>query len=121
MISAAPLKLASGGKAFFKIAVAEKPGKFDGFAAEDLIAPSRWTTFSSGLTTISRAPNSGSFWTQGASHANIEHLYVLTDGNEADNTWDEGWFRAKFTGPAYVPTSTKKNGIYIDLVVFVRK
>ena len=65
--------------------------------------------------------DSGSFWTQGwAIHANTEHLYVLTDGTEADNTWDEVWFRAKFTGPAYVPTSTKKNGIYIDLVVYKR-
>ena len=66
-------------------------------------------------------PDSGSFWTQGwAIHANTEHLYVLTDGTEADNTWDEVWFRAKFTGPAYVPASTKKNGIYIDLVVYKR-
>ncbi len=66
-------------------------------------------------------PDSGSFWTQGwAIHADTEHLYVLTDGTVADNTWDEVWFRAKFTGPAYVPTSTKKNGIYIDLVVYKR-
>ena len=66
-------------------------------------------------------PDSGSFWTQGwAIHADTEHLYVLTDGNEADNTWDEVWFRAKFTGPAYVAGSSKKNAVFIDLVVYKR-
>ncbi|MBQ7650368.1 MAG: DUF4838 domain-containing protein, partial [Victivallales bacterium] len=66
-------------------------------------------------------PDAESFWTQGwAIHATTTHLYVLTNGNDADNTWDEVWFRAKFTGPAYVPASTKQNAMYIDLVVFTR-
>ena len=35
-LGAAPMKLASGGKALVRIVVADKPGRFDGFAAEDL-------------------------------------------------------------------------------------
>ncbi|MBO4345053.1 MAG: DUF4838 domain-containing protein, partial [Victivallales bacterium] len=35
-VAAAPMKLASGGKALVRIVVADKPGRFDGFAAEDL-------------------------------------------------------------------------------------
>ncbi len=67
-------------------------------------------------------PDTESFWTQGwAIHATTTHLYILTNGDDADNTWDEVWFRAKFTGPAYVPGSSQKNGMYIDLVVFTRE
>lgn len=66
-------------------------------------------------------PTGGSFWGQGwAIHADLDKFYVLTNGDDADNTWDETWFRAKFTGPAYVPGSTKKNAIYIDVVVLKR-
>ena len=36
VISAAPLKLASGGKALFRIVVAEDQNQLDKFAAEDL-------------------------------------------------------------------------------------
>ncbi len=38
-----------------------------------------------------------------------------------NNLWDEVWFRAKLTGPAYFEGSKQKNGIYIDQVVFIRK
>lgn len=59
------------------------------------------------------------FWGQGwAIHARLGVLYDV-DVQE-NNKWDNVWFRAKFTGPAYVDGSAKKNGIYIDLVVFTR-
>ncbi|MBO4345052.1 MAG: hypothetical protein J5833_04815, partial [Victivallales bacterium] len=66
-------------------------------------------------------PETASFWGQGwAIHAVTKQLYMPTNGDEADNTWDEVWIRAKFTGPAYVPASTKKNAIYIDVVAFLQ-
>ncbi len=65
-------------------------------------------------------PETASFWGQGwALHAVTKQLYMPTNGDITDNTWDEVWIRAKFTGPAYLPGSTKKNAIYIDLVAFV--
>jgi hypothetical protein len=61
------------------------------------------------------------FWGQGwAIQASTSHLYTLTDGNPLDNTWDQVWVSAKFTGPAYVPGSTKENAIYVDMAVLVR-
>lgn len=69
---------------------------------------------------IELQPNS-SFWGQGgAIQANTSHLYVLTDGSSADNTWDEIWMSAKFTGPAYVNGSKKENAIWVDMVVLIR-
>ncbi|MBQ9500666.1 MAG: DUF4838 domain-containing protein [Lentisphaeria bacterium] len=63
-----------------------------------------------------------SFWGQGwAIQARTNHLYALTDGTPADNMWDEVWMSAKFTGPAYVPGSTKENAIWIDMVVLTKK
>ena len=38
-----------------------------------------------------------------------------------NNQWDEVWFHAKLTGPAYFAGSTQKNAIYVDSVVFIRK
>lgn len=55
-----------------------------------------------------------------AIQANTSQLFTLTDGNPLDNTWDEVWFSAKFTGPAYVKGSTKPNAIYVDMAVLVR-
>ena len=46
---------------------------------------------------------------------------MLTDGTAADNTWDEVWFSAKFTGPSYVPGSKKDDAIWVDMVVLTRK
>ena len=48
-----------------------------------------------------------------------DSLYLLTDGIADNNVW-EAWFSAKFTGPAYVPGSTKENAIWTDMVAFVR-
>ena len=53
-----------------------------------------------------------------AIYANTGHLYDFTGDAEA-NTWD-AWFSAKFTGPAYVPGSTKKNAIFVDMLVLTR-
>ena len=62
------------------------------------------------------------FWGNGwAFQANTSHWFVLTDGNPIDNTWDQVWFRGKFTGPAYVPGSAKENAIWVDEVVATRK
>lgn len=61
------------------------------------------------------------FWGQGwAIQADTSHWYMLTDGSPEDNTWDEIWFSAKFTGPAYVRDSKKENAIYVDMVVAIR-
>ena len=64
--------------------------------------------------------NTGCFWGQGwAIQANLDSRF--DKNNPKNNIWDEVWFRAKFTGPAYVPSSTKKNAMFIDQVVFIRK
>ena len=61
------------------------------------------------------------FWGHGWSiQGRANHWYTLTNGDPKDNTWDQIWFSAKFTGPAYVPGSKKKNAIYVDMVVGVR-
>ncbi|MBQ7651349.1 MAG: DUF4838 domain-containing protein [Victivallales bacterium] len=61
------------------------------------------------------------FWGDGwAIQANVSSWYVLTDGNPLDNTWDQVWMSAKFTGPDYVPGSTKENGIFVDMVCILR-
>jgi hypothetical protein len=60
---------------------------------------------------------SGQGW---AIQAKTSNLDVLTDGNPLDNTWDQIWVSAKFTGPAYVKGSTKPNAIWVDMAVLVR-
>ena len=61
------------------------------------------------------------FWAHAwAIQANVSNWYTLTDGNPLDNTWDQVWFSAKFTGPAYVPGSTKENAIFVDMACVVR-
>ena len=64
-------------------------------------------------------PEHCNFWGQGwVIHAQLGRFYDPED--PLDNVWDEVWFRAKFTGPAYVPGSTAQNGILIDQVIFKR-
>ena len=61
------------------------------------------------------------FWGHGwAINARTNFWYSLTYGDPKDNTWEECWFSAKFTGPAYVPGSKKENAIYVDMVVLTR-
>ena len=50
---------------------------------------------------------------------NISQHYVVADGVSNVNKW-QGWVRAKFTGPAYVPGSKKENAIWVDIVVLTR-
>ena len=60
------------------------------------------------------------FWGHGwGIQMNISQVYVLADGVSDNNRW-QGWFRAKFTGPAYVAGSSQDNAIWIDLVVLTR-
>ena len=62
-----------------------------------------------------------SFWGQSwAIQASANRLFLLTTGDPRDNTWEQVWFSAKFTGPAYVPGSKKKNAIYVDMMVITR-
>ena len=66
-------------------------------------------------------PDTGSFWGQGwAIHAVTKQLYNPVNEKGTENTWEQVWFRAKFTGPAYVQNSTRKNAIYVDIVAFLR-
>ncbi|MBE6374333.1 MAG: DUF4838 domain-containing protein [Lentisphaerae bacterium] len=61
------------------------------------------------------------FWGHGWSiQGRANHWYTLTNGDPKDNTWDQIWISAKFTGPAYVKGSTRENAIYVDMVVGVR-
>ena len=61
------------------------------------------------------------FWGHGwGIQANVSSWYMLTDGNPLDNTWDQVWFSAKFTGPDYVPGSKQENAIFVDMVCIVR-
>ncbi len=60
------------------------------------------------------------FWGHGwGIQMNISHVYVVADGISPVNKW-QAWFRAKFTGPAYVKGSKKDNAIYLDTVVLTR-
>ena len=61
------------------------------------------------------------FWAHGwAIQAPTNHWFTLTNGDPKDNTWEQVWFSAKFTGPAYVKGSTKENAIYVDMAVITR-
>ncbi|MBE6394341.1 MAG: DUF4838 domain-containing protein [Lentisphaerae bacterium] len=61
------------------------------------------------------------FWGQGwAVQARADQWFTLTNGDPKDNTWEQIWFSAKFTGPAYVPGSKKQNAIYVDMLAAVR-
>lgn len=64
---------------------------------------------------------SGSYlWGQAwAFQVGLAHLFVLGDGDRDINLWD-CWMSLKFTGPAWVPGSTKENAIYLDAVVLTR-
>ncbi len=60
------------------------------------------------------------FWGHGwGIQMDISQFYITADGVSDTNMWN-GWFRAKFTGPAYVPGSKQPNAIWIDLVVLTR-
>ena len=60
------------------------------------------------------------FWGHGwGIQMNISQVYVVADGISPVNKW-QAWFRAKFTGPAYVKGSKKENAIYLDTVVLSR-
>ena len=61
------------------------------------------------------------FWAHGwAIQAPTNHWFTLTNGDPLDNTWEQVWFSAKFTGPAYVKGSKKENAIYVDMAVITR-
>ena len=61
------------------------------------------------------------FWGHGwGINARTNHWYTLTYGDLKDNTWEQIWFSAKFTGPAYVKGSKKENAVYVDTVIALR-
>ena len=51
---------------------------------------------------------------------NLSSAYRVDDGESDENDWI-CWFSAKFTGPAYVPGSTKKNAVSVDTIVLVKE
>ena len=57
----------------------------------------------------------GFFW---ATRCDLSNFYRVADGVRNANVWDV-WVSAKFTGPAYVPGSKKKNEVYWDQVMLV--
>lgn len=52
--------------------------------------------------------------------ADMRGAWTNADGLEGYNTWDV-WVSAKFTGPAYVPGSAKKNGVWMDQVILTKQ
>ena len=58
----------------------------------------------------------GFYW---STRCDLAAFYRPDDGMETLNDWDI-WVSAKFTGPAYVKGSTKKNEIYWDQVMLVK-
>ena len=52
-------------------------------------------------------------------HMPLGSAFRPDDGVSDGNRWDL-WFHAKFTGPAYVPSSKKENATWCDLVVLVK-
>ena len=54
-------------------------------------------------------------------NARTNYWYTLTYGDPKDNTWEQIWFSAKFTGPAYVPGSKKENAVFVDMVIALRR
>ena len=48
-----------------------------------------------------------------------DSVYVLSDGIADNNVW-ECWMSAKFTGPAYVKGSRRRNDILVERAVFVK-
>ncbi len=58
----------------------------------------------------------GFFW---YTRCDLSNFYQVADGVRDANVW-EIWVSAKFTGPAYVPGSKKKNEVYWDQVMLVR-
>ena len=64
--------------------------------------------------------NPSAFYGHGeAIYVNTGHLFDFRTDDPDANTWD-AWFSAKFTGPAYVPGSTKENAIFVDMLVLTR-
>ena len=51
--------------------------------------------------------------------ADMRGAWTNADGLDGYNTWDV-WVSAKFTGPAYVPGSVKRNGVWIDQVILTK-
>ena len=49
----------------------------------------------------------------------LDAAYQIDDGASKENLWD-CWFSVKFTGPAHVPGSKKKNAVWVDTVVLTR-
>lgn len=49
----------------------------------------------------------------------LDAAYQIDDGNSDENLWD-CHFSVKFTGPAYVPGSTKENAVWVDTIVLTR-
>lgn len=62
------------------------------------------------------------FWGHAwAVQATTTHLFQPVIDDPLSNIWDEVWFSAKFTGPAYVKGSKKENAIYVDMAVLVKR
>lgn len=59
----------------------------------------------------------GFYW---YTRCDLSNYYRVADGIRDANVWDI-WVSAKFTGPAYVPGSQKKNEVYWDQVMLVRE
>ena len=64
----------------------------------------------------------GLFWIPGDWHMSFRFgdWYIQRDGLAVDPNWYDVYLSVKFTGPAYVPGSTRPNGIWIDRLVLRR-
>jgi len=64
----------------------------------------------------------GMFWIPHDWHMSFRFAdwHILCDGLPSDPNWYDVYLSAKFTGPAYVPGSTRPNGIWIDRLLLRR-
>lgn len=58
----------------------------------------------------------GFYWTM---QVDLSSAYSSADALPGANAW-ETWFSVKYTGPAYVKGSTRKNAVYLDQVILVK-
>ncbi len=95
------------------------PGKESGIRIKNIPTDEKyhWVRIPKKLTLGESSYFWGMYWYL---QVKLSSAYRVDDGNSNENDWI-CWFNVKFTGPAYVPGSTKKNAVSVDTVVLVKE